>query len=227
MSFKIKEKLLSIVGKEKIKNKEYRYVYEMKLKMFLFLGLLAGSVDTVFFLYFNDILKGIFTVNPLIGAFGLVFSIVFGISAVALTLLYTAIFIDSVWKRKNFLKTQKNIINIEQDLDDKFGSVDNAISIYREIGDLNIDLSDENFEKILNETKYTIDKRRKVKDISERKLEKINERIQRLMKEKEEIKFKSSNKQGKILNIVKEIEYKGVDISMDLSAIKERVKVNV
>ena len=111
-------------------------------------------------------------------------------------ILYDSIKRPFLSKKSEFIERDE-LKSLEKSLENKFGSIDKAIQIYNELKGINIELSDENFLKLLNETSKSTKKRETVKETTKSKLSRTEERIrhyQQKIKELEEKKDDILNK---------------------------------
>jgi len=109
------------------------------------------------------------------------------------------IFLFNFSEKINPISIYFKSIKYEKEFDSKFGSVHNVFKIYNKLLFLEQEISDENFYRILNETK-TFQKIEHIDDRYSLKIKKINEKIRELKKEKNELISKSQEKQKNIFN---------------------------
>jgi len=151
----------------------------------------------------------------------------------------TGIYISKAIKRlfsgdKSSFFLGRELHIIQGEIEEKFGSVDKAISIYKELMDIHLELTDENFYKLLNESDISTTKRKNVQETIKNRISNIDDRIDHfkskildLEKKKDEIMDKGKNNENKIFNKINtkilEIEDKKVeDISIPYSEMKEK-----
>ena len=217
----IKNKLISLLGLESLKENTDKYRYRFKLKTHIFFFSTSLLLTSIFYypIFFMDPASIADSLSVFVNM-----TIFFGsIVSPVIALIYIIAFISSFFiYKKSLFKILKDYLLIEKEIDKEFGSVDNAILIYKELEKLDLDLSDENFYKIMNSSEFIEKKKGKIEDIREKKIDKLDERIEKLRKEKENVYFRTDNR---ISKTIKNIEYKEKDISMDLSELKERVVV--
>jgi len=216
MSFNIKDKLFLLISNHSLlEDKDYKYSYSFKIRTHLLIS------SFTFMYYYIPSMIG-FTVFERGHDMNYLYILGFFV-VIPTSIFYINSFVVSILQRKNIFKFQKDRLCAEKDFDNEFGSVDRVLSIYKEIKDLKIELTDQNFYKVLNEPKEILGKRYKIKGTRDIKIKKIDDRIEKLMKEKELIYSKGNERQNKLLDNLPEIEYKPVDISMDLSELKNKV----
>ena len=210
----IKNKLHYLIEEKDLKEDTYKYIYKFKLRTLILLSISGLS-------YFTYSVHKLIFADPF--SVPLLLKVFVGVGAIVIfpiILMFIVGFIMSLFEERNLIKEYIYDLSLEEEIDKEFGSVENLISIYKELKKLDLGFSDENFYKMMNSSEFIDKKNIKISNIREKKLNKLDERIKKLRNEKEAVYFNSNNKVKETIN---NIEYKGVDISMDLSELKERV----
>lgn len=212
MKLTIREKIEKIFNKEKIREKiflkeKYNYSFPIKKHLSIFsISIVYILIPTIFNIGEQDV--SLLSILYILGAFFAVSSLFF----------YSFSFIFSILDKVNIFKYQKEKLIIEKELDNEFGSVDRAIFIYNEVSEIGLEFTNENFYKILNEPIDLSFKRNKLKVYKDDQIKKIDEKIEKLLKDKEHINEKINKKQESLLNKKKQIAFNKIkDVSIPVS----------
>ena len=190
MSFNIKEKLDKLIHR---KSKDEGYVYLFSLN-----GAFEWLLLPFIIIFIPKLLSiPIFQNGPInnFSAFiSMVATMVVLISIIFIFALILFIIVVSFSEESLCLACNDTIILYQKDIDLKFGSVNRAFEIYEKLEELNLNLTDDNFELFIKESPIINDKIKLINNRLDCKLSKIDNRINKLIEQKKVALNKSNDK---------------------------------
>ena len=244
MSFNIKNKLERLIGFNSNSNFKSRYkkLFSIKKHILIFSFVLLPPILSYFyfdvdpktslFLHSGIPIQGLDFLYMLINLLYVLINLLYvliNLLFCSFLLIYFFIFVEKILVyKKNWFSLQKEMINIELEIEKEFGSVDNLIDIYNKGNDINIDLSDIDIYNLKNENPFSVNKMKNIDKKTRLRIEKLDLRLEKIMKEKEELYLQAKNRKRDVFKKKNlQIEYSSSDISINVSELKDRVFSNI